>query len=66
MTSKLPVCLHLIFLPFTLLNLIIEIKINLLIFEGSLSLACNGRNAFFTSEQLKNIMHGIVKMFVIR
>ena len=31
--------------------------------EGSPYLACNCRNAFFTSENpIKNIMHGLVKM----
>ena len=34
--------------------------------EGSPYLACNDRNAFFTSENLKNIMHGLVKMYVMR
>ena len=34
--------------------------------EGFPYLACNDRNAFFTSENLKNIMHGSVKMYVIR
>ena len=34
--------------------------------EGSPYLACIGRNAFFTLEKpKKNIMHGLVKMFVI-
>ena len=35
--------------------------------ECSLCLACNDRNAFFTSEKpKKNIMHGLVKMYVMR
>ena len=35
--------------------------------EGSPYLACNDRNAFFfTSEKLKNIIHGRVKMYVMR
>ena len=35
--------------------------------EGSPYLACNDRNAFFTSEKkLKNIMHGHVKIYVVR
>ena len=29
-------------------------------------LACIDRNAFFTSEKPKNIMHGRVKMYVMR
>ena len=33
--------------------------------EGSTYLACNDRNAFFTSEKPKNIMHGLVKMYVM-
>ena len=34
--------------------------------EGSPHLACNDRNAFFTSEKTKNIMHGLVKMYAMR
>ena len=34
--------------------------------EGSPYLACNDRNAFFTSEHPKNIMHGLLKMYVMR
>ena len=34
--------------------------------EGSPYLACNDRNAFFTSEKPKKIMHGRVKMYVMR
>ena len=34
--------------------------------EGSPYLACNDRNAFFNSEKPKNIMHGRVKMYVMR
>ena len=34
--------------------------------EDSPYLACNDRNAFFTSENSKNIMHGHVKMYVMR
>ena len=34
--------------------------------EGSPYLACSDRNAFFTSEKPKNIMHGRVKMYVVR
>ena len=35
--------------------------------EGSPYLACNDRNTFFTSEKpKKNIMHGLVKMYVMR
>ena len=34
--------------------------------KGSPYLACNDRNAFVTSENLKNIMHGRVKMYVMR
>ena len=63
-----PVCLLMIFLLFTLLlphNLIKDKLIHLIekTFqrEGSPYLACNDRNAFFTSEKPKNIMHGRVK-----
>ena len=34
--------------------------------EGYPYLACNDRNAFFTSETPKNNMHGRVKMYVMR
>ena len=34
--------------------------------EGSPYLACNDRNAFYILETPKNIMHGIVKMYVMR
>ena len=34
--------------------------------KGSPYLACNDRNAFFTSEKPKNIMHGHVKMYLMR
>ena len=34
--------------------------------EGSPYLACNNRNTFFTLENPKNIMHGHVKMYVMR
>ena len=34
--------------------------------EGSPYLACNDRNAFFTSEKPKNTMHGHVKTYVMR
>ena len=33
--------------------------------EGSPYLACNDQNAFFTSENPKNIMHGLVEMSVM-
>ena len=34
--------------------------------EGSPYLACNDRNAFLIQKNLKNIMHGRVKMYVVR
>ena len=34
--------------------------------EGSSDLACNGRDAFFTSGKPKKNMHGLVKMYVMR
>ena len=34
--------------------------------EGSPYLALNDRNAFFTSENPKNVMHVLVKMYVMR
>ena len=68
-----PVCLLMIFLLFTTTlphNLIKDKLIDLIerTFqrEGSPNLACNDRKAFFTSETLKNTMHGRVKMYVMR
>ena len=34
--------------------------------EGSPYLACNDRNAFLLRKNLKNVMHGHVKMYVMR
>ena len=34
--------------------------------EGSSNLACNDRKAFLLRKNLKNIMHGLVKMYVKR
>ena len=34
--------------------------------EGSPNLACNDRNAFLHQKNLKNIMHGRVKLYVMR
>ena len=34
--------------------------------EGSPYLACNDQNAFLLQKNLKNIMHGLVKMYVMR
>ena len=34
--------------------------------EGSPYLACDDRNAFFTSVKPKKIMHGLVKIYVMR
>ena len=34
--------------------------------EGYPYLACNARNAFLLQKNLKNIMHGGVKMYVMR
>ena len=71
-----PVCLLMIFLLFTLIytnlphNLIKYKLIDLIesTFQrkGSPYLECNDRNASFTSEKPKNIMHGRVKMYVMR
>ena len=64
-----PVCQLMIFLLFTH-NLIKDKLIDLIerTFqrESSPYLASNDRNAFFTSEKPKNIMHGHVKMYVMR
>ena len=71
--SMQPVCLLMIFLLFTQLYLIICLNINLLILlkepsieKALLTLLCNDRNAFLLQKTLKNIMHGIVKMYVMR
>ena len=68
-----PVCLLMLFsTPYTtLLHILIKDKLIDLIKrtfqrEGSPYLACNDRNAFFTSEKLKKIMDGRVKMYVMR
>ena len=66
-----PFCLLMIFLHFTLLYLIIYLKINLLILlkEPAIEkayLVCNDIIALFIWENLKNIMHGLVKMYVMR
>ena len=45
-------------LPF---NLNTDKRIDLIIY-----LACNDRNAFLLQKNLKNIMYGIVKMYVMR
>ena len=68
-----PVCLLMIFLPFTLLYLIIDFKDKLTDLIESTSqrerspyLACNDRNAFLLQKRLKNIMHGRVNVYVMR
>ena len=67
-----PVCLHMIFLLLTLLYLIIWLKINLLItlkellLEKALLTLHVMTEARFTSEKHKHIMHGLVKMYVMR
>ena len=68
-----PVCLFLIFLLFTLLYLIIYLKINLLILLEKLSLekalltlhVTTDTHSFYYVKP-KNIMHVLVKMYVIR
>ena len=63
------VCLHMIFyyLHYLPHNLITYKLIGTLYREGSPYLACNDRNAFFfLRKNLKNIMHGLVKMYVMR
>ena len=71
--SKRPVCLLMIFSTlYTTLphNLIKDKRIDLIerTFnrEGSPYLACNDRNAFILRKTLTNIMHGLVKMHVMR
>ena len=65
-----PVCLLMIFLLFTLLYLIIQLKINLLILlkepsieKALLTLDVTTETHFLLrKKKLKNIMHGLVKM----
>ena len=68
-----PVCLLMIFLLFTLLYLIIKLKINLLILlkepsreKALLILHVMTEMYFLLQKNLKNIMHGRVKMYVMR
>ena len=68
-----PVCLLMIFLVFILLYLIIQLKINLLILlkepsrqKALLSLHAMTEMHFLHRKNLKNIMHGHVKMYVMR
>ena len=67
-----PVGPLMIFLLFTLLYLIIKFKDKLIDLiektfnrQGSPYLACYNRNAFFTSETLKSIMHGDALTFFV-
>ena len=72
--SMRPICLLMIFLLFTLTalphNLIKDKLIDLIerTFnrESTPYLTGNDRNAFFNSENPKNIMHGLVKIYVMR
>ena len=68
-----PVCLLMIFLLFTLLYLIIKLKINLLILlkipsreKALLTLHVVTEMHSLLQKNLKNIMHGRVKMYVMR
>ena len=68
-----PVCLLMIFLLFTLLYLIIQLKINLLILlkdisseKALLTLHVMTEMHFLLRKKLKMIMHGHVKMYVMR
>ena len=65
----LPVCLLMIFLPFKLLYLMIKLKINLLILLKKTSIEKALLTLCVTTEthlNLKNIMHRLVKMYVMR
>ena len=71
--STRPVCLHMLFstLYNTLPHILIKDKFIDLIErtfhrEDSPYLACNDRNAFFTSKSLKYIKHGLHKMYMMR
>ena len=67
-----PVCLHMIFLLFTLLYLIIWLKINLLISlkepsieKALITLHVTTQTGFSLQSSQKSIMHGLVKMYVM-
>ena len=74
--SMRPVCLRMIFLLFTLLftlphylitDKLIDFIVRTFNREGSPYLACNDRNAFLLQKKtLKNIMHDLIKMYVMR
>ena len=68
-----PVCLIMIFLLFKHLYLIIKLKINLLVLlketfreKALLTLHVMTEMHFLFRKNLKNIMHGHVKMYVMR
>ena len=68
-----PVCLLMMFLLFTLLYLIIYLKLNLLILlkepsseNALLTLHVMTEMHFLLQKNLKDIMHGHVKMYVMR
>ena len=68
-----PVCLLMILLLVTLLNLIIRLKINVLILmkepsrsKGLFIIHAMKEMHFLLRKNLKNIMHGHVKMYVMR
>ena len=64
-----PVCLLMIFLLSThnfFKDKLIDFIERTFQRESSPYLARNDRNAYFTSEKPKNIMHGHVKMYVMR
>ena len=68
-----PVCLLIIFLLFTLLYLIIQLKLNVLILlkepsreKCPLTLHVMTEMHFLLRKKLKNTMHGHVKMHVMR
>ena len=64
-----PVCLLMLYtaLPHNLIkDKLIDLIERTFQREGSPYIACNDRNAFFTSENLKNTMHGHVQMYVMR
>ena len=66
------VCLLILFLFFTLLYLIIELKINLFILlkepsikKALVTLHVTTETLFLHQKTLKNILHGLVKMYVM-
>ena len=67
MTVRLPCDVSTVFRPHTFIkDKLIDLIERTFQREGSPNLACNDRNAFLLRKNLKYIMHGVVKMYVMR